>query len=61
MAHARRYFADVTRLTKKKKGLAFKVVDQIAKLYHLEKMLKEERACPELIFLKRRRMSKRIP
>ena len=49
MAHARRYFVDVTRLTKKKKGLAFKVVEQIAKLYHLEKLLKEEQASPERI------------
>ena len=49
MAHARRYFVDVTRLTKKKKGLAFKVVEQIAKLYHLEKILKEEKATPERI------------
>jgi transposase len=49
MAHARRYFVDVTRLTKKKKGLAFKVVEQIAKLYHIEKILKEEQATPERI------------
>jgi transposase len=49
MAHARRYFVDVTRLTKKKKGLAFKVVEQIARLYHLEKTLKEEQAPPERI------------
>ena len=49
MAHARRYFVDVTRLTKKKKGLAFKVVEQLAKLYHIEKLLKEEQASPERI------------
>ena len=49
MAHARRYFVDVTRLTKKKKGLAFKIIEQIAKLYHLEKLLKEEQATPERI------------
>ncbi len=49
MAHARRYFVDVTRLTKKKKGLAFKVVEQIAKLYLIEKELKEEQATPERI------------
>jgi transposase len=49
MAHARRYFVDVTRLTKKKKGLAFNVVEQIAKLYLIEKELKEEQATPERI------------
>ncbi len=59
MAHARRYFVDVTRLTKKKKGLAFKVVEQIAKLYHLEKILKEEKATPERI--KQERKEKAAP
>ncbi|MFZ4076743.1 MAG: IS66 family transposase [Legionellaceae bacterium] len=49
MAHARRYFVEVTRLTKKKKGLAFQIVEHIAKLYSLEKTLKEENATPEHI------------
>lgn len=44
MAHARRYFVDVTRLTRKKKGLAHKVVDKIAGLYKIEKELKSAHA-----------------
>lgn len=53
MAHARRYFMDIVRQTKKQKGLAFQVVELIGKLYHLEKLLKEANANPDEIKLKR--------
>jgi hypothetical protein len=53
MAHARRYFMDIIRQTKKQKGLAFQVVELIGKLYHLEKLLKEAHASPDEIKLKR--------
>lgn len=59
MAHARRYFFDITRLTKKKKGLAFQVIEYIGKLYHLEKLLKEEKATSEHI--KRMRKKEAVP
>lgn len=59
MAHARRYFFDITRQTKKKKGLAFQVVELIAKLYKLEKQLKEEKSSPERI--KQERQAKAVP
>lgn len=48
-AHARRYFIDVAK-TSKKEGLAHQVIQLIAKLYQLEKELKMEKASPELIF-----------
>ena len=41
MAHARRKFFEVAKLTKKKKGLAHSVLKQIGKLYKLEKQAKE--------------------
>jgi transposase len=45
-AHARRYFVDVAKLSKKP-GLAHQVVKLIAKLYHLESELKESQATPD--------------
>ena len=60
MAHARRYFMDIVRQTKKQKGLAFQIVELIGKLYHLEKILKESNAHPEEIKLKREAQAKPI-
>jgi transposase len=51
-AHARRYFVDVAK-SSKKAGLAHKVVKLIAKLYHLESELKDKKASPALIFMRR--------
>lgn len=59
MAHARRNFVDITRQTKKKKGLAFQLVELIGKLYHIEKVLKEEKASYERI--KQVRQAKAVP
>ena len=42
-AHARRYFVDVAKTTKKQ-GLAHQVITLIGKLYHLEAQLKEQKA-----------------
>jgi len=60
MAHARRYFVDVTRLTRKKKGIAHQVVDEMAELYKIEKELKEEKASTEAIRQARLKKSKPI-
>lgn len=51
-AHARRYFVDVAK-TSKKQGLAQTVISLIGKLYYLEKSLKESTASPETIFTAR--------
>jgi transposase len=51
-AHARRYFVDVAK-TVKKKGLAHQVIELIAKLYQLERQLKEDEANHEIIFIRR--------
>lgn len=51
-AHARRYFTDVVKSTKKE-GLAHQVVALIGKLYHLERELKDKNASPALIFMRR--------
>ena len=48
-AHARRYFVDVAKTTKKQ-GLAHQVITLIGKLYHLEAQLKEQKASTETIF-----------
>jgi hypothetical protein len=60
MAHARRYFMDIVRQTKKQKGLAYQVVELIGKLYHLEKLLKEANANPDEIKLKREERARPI-
>jgi hypothetical protein len=60
MAHARRYFMDIVRQTKKQKGLAYQVVELIGKLYHLEKLLKENHATPDEIKLKREERARPI-
>ena len=51
-AHARRYFIDVAKLSKKP-GLAHQVVKLIGKLYHLESELKEHQATPDDILSRR--------
>ena len=59
-AHARRYFMDIVRQTKKQKGLACQVVELIGKLYHLEKLLKEASSHPDEVKLKRETQAKPI-
>ena len=51
-AHARRYFVDVAKLSKKP-GFAHQVVKLIGKLYHLESELKENQATPDDILSRR--------
>jgi transposase len=51
-AHARRYFVDVVKTTKKE-GLAHQIVQLIGKLYHLERELKDKEAGPTVIFTRR--------
>ncbi|KTD25162.1 IS66 family transposase [Legionella maceachernii] len=59
LAHARRYFVDVVKTTKKE-GLAHQVVKLIAKLYQLEKKLKDENAAFDSIFKQRNELAKPI-
>lgn len=59
MAHARRYFVEITKQTQKKKGLAFQVVNLIGKLYLIEKALKEEQASSKQI--QHTRQTKALP
>nr|MBA2650468.1 IS66 family transposase [Legionella sp.] len=58
-AHARRYFVDVVKSTKKE-GLAHQVVKLIAKLYELEKKLKEQEASVDTIFKERNQFARPI-
>ena len=51
-AHARRYFIDVAKASKKE-GLAHQIVQLIGKLYHLEREFKDKEATPEIIFIRR--------
>jgi transposase len=51
-AHARRYFVDVAKITKKQ-GLAHQVITMIGQLYHLEAQLKEHKASADVIFATR--------
>nr|MBA2648832.1 IS66 family transposase [Legionella sp.] len=59
MAHARRYFVDVVKSIKKE-GLAHQVVKLIAKLYELEKKLKEQEASVDTIFKERNQFARPI-
>lgn len=59
-AHARRYFVDVVKANPKKKGLAQQVIELIAKLYSLEKTLKEQNADSPQIFDQRQKNAKPI-
>jgi transposase len=56
MAHARRYFVNVIKLSKKE-GVASKVVEMMAKLYKIEAELKRDQATPEMILMKRKKES----
>ena len=58
-AHARRYFVDVTKLSKKP-GLASQVVKLIGKLYHLESELKDSQAKPDAILTRREQDAKPV-
>lgn len=42
MAHARRPFAELVKLNKKKKGLAYQALEMIGKLYQIESEIKNE-------------------
>ena len=59
LAHARRYFVDVAKASKKK-GFAHRIIALIGKLYDLERALKEENADPKTIFLRREKIAKPI-
>ena len=58
-AHARRYFVDVAKISKKE-GLAHQAIKLIEELYQLERALKESQANPELILARRKKESKLI-
>ena len=58
-AHARRYFVDVAKASKKE-GLSHKIVKLIGKLYYLERELKDKEATPELIFIRREKDAKPV-
>lgn len=58
-AHARRYFVDVVKSTKKK-GLAHKIVDLIGKLYNIERELKEISASENVILERRQNEAAQI-
>lgn len=59
MAHARRYFIDIVKATKNKPGIAKSAVEWFAKLYAIEKKLKEDHASTEQI--KQARMTETKP
>jgi transposase len=59
IAHARRYFVDIVKATKNKPGIAKSAVEWFAKLYAIEKQLKEDKATSEQI--KQARMTKTNP
>ena len=52
LAHARRYFVDVVK-TSKKEGLAHQIVTLMGKLYQIERELKDKNASPALVFMTR--------
>jgi transposase len=58
-AHARRYFVDVAK-TSKKEGLAHQIVKLIGKLYHLERELKDKEAETDIIFMHREQSAKPV-
>ncbi|BCA94371.1 IS66 family transposase [Legionella antarctica] len=59
MAHARRYFVDIVKATKNKPGIAKSAVEWFAKLYAIEKRLKEDKATNEQV--KQARMTEAKP
>lgn len=58
MAHARRNFAEIAKLSKKKHGVSHEVLVRIATLYKIEKTLKEKEASIEEIAITRHEKSK---
>lgn len=58
-AHARRYFVDVAKASKKE-GLAHQVVKLVGKLYHLERELKDKEATSEIILIRREQEAKPV-
>ena len=56
-AHARRYFVDVVKASKKE-GLAHQIVALMGKLYKIERELKEQSASPALVFMTRIKKAK---
>ncbi len=58
-AHARRYFVDVAKASKKE-GLAHQIVKLVGKLYHLERELKDKETAPEIIFSRRELVAKPV-
>ena len=59
IAHARRYFVEVVKATKNKPGIAKSAVEWFAKLYAIEKQLKEDKATGDQI--KQVRITKALP
>ena len=59
-AHARRYFHDILKVTKQKKGLAFEALEQIARLYTIEKELREANASYDMVYQVRQNQSKPV-
>lgn len=55
--HARRYFYNIAKLSKKKKGLAHFAVDHIAKLYQIETQARLDKLTPHEIHAVRREKS----
>jgi transposase len=60
MAHARRRFAEVAKLSKKKNGVSHEVIKRIAGLYKIEKELKIKEATADAIKSARQEKSKPI-
>lgn len=58
-AHARRYFVDVAKASKKE-GLAHQVVKLVGKLYHLERELKDKEATHDTILMLREQKAKPV-
>jgi len=57
MAHARRYFMDIVKVSKGKKGVANKTIEKIAKLYVIERELKDTNASADEIYDRRQKES----
>jgi transposase len=58
LAHARRYFMDIVKTTKSKKGLAVDAIKQIARLYRIEQQLTQQQAAPEERYTMRQQQAK---
>lgn len=59
IAHARRYFVDIVKTTQNKPGIAKSAVEWFAKLYAIERQLKESKASSG--FIKQTRLTKALP